>query len=240
MAIIIFFILCFTLGIIVSITEKRKGWVDNHNTYGIYERYIKRALDFSLSLIVLILFSPIYLLLYILVLIFLGKPAVFEQERPGIGGEIFKMKKFRTMTNTKNELGELLPDNMRLTSFGRLLRRTSLDESLELISVIRGDLALVGPRPLLKEYLPYYNEKEAHRHDVRPGITGLAQISGRNNIDWDVRFEKDNEYVNNITFLTDLSIVLKTIKKVAVHEDVMEDTTKGETNFAEERKAGRI
>ena len=168
-----------------------------------------------------------------------GNP-FFAQERPGWHEKIFKLIKFRTMTNEKDVEGNLLPDEKRLNGYGKFLRSTSLDELPELFNILLGQMAIIGPRPLLVEYLPYYSDAERHRHDVRPGLTGLAQVSGRNNLDWDKRFATDIEYVNRITFLNDLKIFLKTIKKVLFHDDVLEDTSNGETNFAEERKAGRI
>ena len=170
----------------------------------------------------------------------MGSPVVFSQERPGLGGKTFSIYKFRTMNNTRDKNGVLLSDEQRLTHFGRWLRASSIDEAGECFNVLRGDLSLIGPRPLLTEYLPYYSEEEAHRHDIRPGITGLSQVSGRNNLDWDKRFATDIEYVNSITFINDVKIFLKTIRKVLNHDDVLEDTSKGETNFAEEREAGRI
>lgn len=168
-----------------------------------------------------------------------GNP-FFTQKRPGWHEKIFKLIKFRTMTNEKDAEDNLLPDERRLNGYGKFLRSTSLDELPELFNILLGQMAIIGPRPLLVEYLPYYSDAERHRHDVRPGLTGLAQVSGRNNLDWDKRFAIDVEYVNKITFCVDVKIFFKTIKKVFAHEDVLEDTSKGETNFAEERKAGRI
>lgn len=239
----IFFVIlagCILLGFIVSKVEKKKGWVEEHKPNGVYEKSVKRALDFALALFALILFLPLFLVIAVMVRINMGKPVIFEQERPGLGGKIFKIYKFRTMRDLRDSEGQLLPDEQRLTKLGICLRRLSGDELSELWNIIRGDLSIVGPRPLLKEYMPYYSKEESHRHDVRPGLTGLSQISGRNNLDWDLRFEMDVEYVNNISFLLDAKIVIKTIKKVLFHEGVLEDTAKGETNFAEERRAGRI
>ena len=162
-----------------------------------YQKYIKRLLDIILSLIAIIITLPIFLITGILVLIFLGKPAIFRQKRPGKKEKIFTMYKFRTMSNKKDKDGNLLPDELRLTKLGKFLRKTSLDEIPEFINILKGDMSFVGPRPLLVEYLPYYTEEEHHRHDVRPGLTGLAQISGRNLLNWDDKFRKDLEYVKN-------------------------------------------
>ena len=186
-----------------------------------YQKYIKRILDFVLSLLALIILSPLMLVLYILVRVKLGKPAIFKQERPGKDEKIFTLYKFRTMTDEKDENGELLPDSERLTKFGKTLRSTSLDELPELINILKGDMAIVGPRPLLVRYLPFYTEEERHRHDVRPGLTGLAQISGRNKVAWDRRLKLDVEYVNNCTFKNDIKIVCKTVKKVLKKEDIL-------------------
>ncbi len=185
-----------------------------------YAKYFKRMLDFILSLIALIILSPILLIVAILVRIKLGSPIIFKQQRPGKNGKIFTLYKFRTMTDNKDENGNLLPDSERLTKFGKLLRSTSLDELPELINILKGDMAIVGPRPLLVKYLPYYTEKEKHRHDVRPGLTGLAQICGRNNLDWNERFEMDLKYVNSVSFKEDLIIIFKTISSVLKHNDI--------------------
>ena len=185
-----------------------------------YAKYIKRILDFVLSLLALIVLSPIMLVIYILVIIKLGRPAIFKQQRPGKNEKIFTLYKFRTMTDEKDSEGNLLPDEVRLTKFGKFLRSTSLDELPELINIIKGDMAIVGPRPLLVEYLDYYTEEEKHRHDVRPGLTGLAQVNGRNSITWEQKFKKDIEYVNNITSIKDLKIILKTVAKVFKKEGI--------------------
>lgn len=211
---------CFGLGFIISTMEKKKGWVEGHKPYGIYEKYFKRPLDFSLALFALILFWPILLIVAIAVRINMGSPVVFTQERPGLGGEIFKIKKFRTMTDARDSEGNLLPDDQRLTKFGCMMRASSGDEVLELISIAKGDLALVGPRPLLVEYLSRYSEDQMHRHDVRPGLTGYAQAEGRNLCSWDDKFKKDVEYVNHITFLGDLKIMLKTVGIVLKREGI--------------------
>lgn len=190
----------------------------------IYEKYIKRILDFTLSLIALICLSPILLIVAILVRIKLGSPVIFKQKRPGKDEKIFTLYKFRTMTDEKDENGDLLPDSQRLTKFGKFLRSTSLDELPELINIIKGDMAIVGPRPLLVKYLPLYNEKQKHRHDVRPGLTGYAQVNGRNAISWEEKFEDDLKYINNITFIGDAKIIIKTainvIKKDGINSKI--------------------
>lgn len=188
-----------------------------------YRKYIKRVLDFTLSLIALIILSPLYLVLAILVRIKLGSPIIFKQERPGLNEKIFTLYKFRTMTDEKDENGKLLPDEVRLTKFGKFLRSTSLDELPELINIIKGDMSIVGPRPLLVEYLPLYNEKQKCRHNVRPGLTGYAQISGRNSISWEEKFNDDLMYIENITFMEDLKIILKTALKVIKREGISQE-----------------
>lgn len=188
-----------------------------------YAKYVKRILDFTLSLLALIVLSPIMIILYILVRIKLGNPVIFKQMRPGKDEKIFKLYKFRTMTDEKDEQGNLLPDEQRLTKFGKFLRSTSLDELPELINIIKGDMAIVGPRPLLVEYLEYYTEKEKHRHDVRPGLTGLAQVSGRNSITWEEKFKQDIEYINHLTFVNDIKIIFMTIGKVFKREGISQD-----------------
>ena len=179
-----------------------------------YKRCIKRIMDIVLSSVFLTFLSPLMLVIAILVRIKLGKSVIFTQERPGKDEKIFKLYKFRTMTNKTDEYGNLLPDEERLTGFGKFLRSTSLDELPEFINILKGDMSLVGPRPLLIEYLPLYNEEQRHRHDIRPGLTGYAQVNGRNDLDWKTRFEFDVYYVNNISFKLDLKILLKTIKVV--------------------------
>ena len=179
-----------------------------------YKNYIKRCLDFLLSLCALIVLSPILLVLCILVRVKLGSPIFFKQERPGRQGKIFTLCKFRTMTDKRDEKGELLPDEKRLTKFGRLLRSTSLDELPELLNILKGDMSIIGPRPLLVRYLPWYTDEEMHRHDVRPGLTGLAQVNGRNALGWEERFAFDLEYVNHLTLGMDLKILAMTAGKV--------------------------
>lgn len=207
-----------------------------------YAKFFKRVLDFTLSLIALIVLLPLLLILMIVGAIAMGGNPFFVQMRPGkidkkTGKErIFPLIKFRTMSNKKGSDGKLLPDSERLNAYGKALRASSLDELPELVNIVLGHLSCIGPRPLLPEYLPWYTEEERHRHDVRPGLTGLAQVSGRNNVEWDRRFQLDVEYVRNISFINDIKIVLLTIKKVLVKSDVSEDTSKSEGNFAEIRR----
>lgn len=188
--------------------------------YGIYKKYIKRPMDFILSLFAIILLSPLMLIVAVLVRIKLGSPVIFKQKRPGLNEKLFTMYKFRTMTDERDENGELLPDSVRLTKFGRFLRSTSLDELPELINILKGDMSIVGPRPLLVQYLPLYNEHQKRRHEVRPGLSGLAQVNGRNAISWEDKFDLDVEYVDNISFIGDLKIVLMTLKKVFIREGI--------------------
>lgn len=202
-----------------------------------YRLFIKRLLDIVISGVALIVLSPVYLILAILIRVKLGSPVIFHQERPGKDEKIFTLCKFRTMTDERDENGNLLPDNVRLTKFGKLLRSTSLDELPELWNIFKGDMSLIGPRPLLVSYLPYYTEEEKLRHTVRPGLTGLAQVSGRNFLDWDNRLKKDVEYVKNLSFLMDLKVIFLTVKVVFVKENVAEDTNFVEGNFAEIRKS---
>lgn len=190
-----------------------------------YRLFFKRFLDFILSLLAIIILSPVYLIVALLVRIKLGSPVIFTQERPGKNEKIFKMYKFRTMTDDKDLNGNLLPDVKRLTKFGKLLRSTSLDELPELFNILKGDMSIVGPRPLLIKYLPLYNDFQRHRHDVRPGLTGLAQVNGRNATTWERRFEYDVEYVKNISFLTDIKVILLTVKSVIKHEGIDSNTT---------------
>lgn len=202
-----------------------------------YKNCIKRALDFLLSLCGIIVLSPVLLVLCILVRVKLGSPVLFRQERPGKNEKIFTLCKFRTMTDEKDENGKLLPDAVRLTKFGRFLRGTSLDELPELFNILKGDMSIIGPRPLLVSYLPYYTQRERLRHSVRPGLTGLAQVSGRNFIDWDRRLAKDVEYVEHLSFGMDVKVLWMTVKTVLGHTDeVAEDTNAVEGNFAEIRR----
>lgn len=192
---------------------------------GFYEKYVKRPQDFLCALIALIVFSPILLVLAILVRCKMGSPVLFRQARPGRNEKIFHLYKFRTMTDAKDEQGNLLPDEVRLTKFGKWLRSTSLDELPELLNVIKGDMSVVGPRPLLVRYLPRYNEHQARRHEVRPGFTGLAQVNGRNAITWEKKFDFDVEYVDNITFLGDWKIIFQTVLTVLRKEGISSETS---------------
>lgn len=187
---------------------------------GFYERYTKRILDFTLSLLALIVLSPVFLVVAILVHIKLGSPVLFRQARPGKDEKIFSLYKFRTMTDARGENGELLPDEVRLTHFGRVLRSTSLDELPELVNILKGDMSIVGPRPLLVKYLPLYNEEQKHRHDVRPGLTGWAQANGRNAISWEEKFALDVWYVQNISFWVDVKVIFLTLKEVFCREGI--------------------
>lgn len=185
-----------------------------------YDRYIKRIIDFILSLIAIIILSPVIIVTSILVAIKLGRPVIFKQQRPGLDEKIFTMYKFRSMTDERDENGELLPDEVRLIGFGKKLRATSLDELPELFNILKGDMAIVGPRPLLVSYLPLYNDFQKQRHFVKPGITGYAQINGRNAISWEEKFEFDVEYIKSINFFLDIKIVLLTVKTVLLKEGI--------------------
>lgn len=189
-----------------------------------YRHFLKRLFDIIISLSALLILSPVLLILVMLVRIKLGSPVIFSQDRPGLNEKIFCLYKFRTMTDEKDECGELLPDEVRLTRFGNLLRATSLDELPELWNILKGDMSLVGPRPLLVRYLPRYSEEQRHRHDVRPGLTGLAQVNGRNAITWEKKFEYDIQYVREMSFLLDLKILLKTVEKVFKRADINSET----------------
>ncbi len=188
-----------------------------------YAKYIKRILDFILSLIALIVLSPVLLVVAILVRIKLGSPIIFKQQRPGKDEKIFTLYKFRTMTDKKDENGNLFPDSERLTKFGKVLRSTSLDELPELVNILKGDMSIVGPRPLLVEYLPLYSEEQKHRHDVRPGLTGLAQVSGRNSLSWEEKFNDDLQYIKHITFFEDMKIIFMTVAKVFKREGIAQE-----------------
>ena len=205
--------------------------------YRMYKKCIKRLLDILLSLTGIVVLSPLYVILWILIRCKLGKPAIFAQDRPGKNEKVFRLYKFRSMTDERDADGNLLLDEKRLTHFGKILRTTSLDELPELFNILKGDMSLIGPRPLLVSYLPYYSDREKLRHTVRPGLTGLAQVSGRNFIDWDHRLQKDIEYVENLSFGMDIKVIFLTIKTVLGHSDeVAEDTNAVEGNFAEIRK----
>lgn len=203
-----------------------------------YAKYIKRILDLILSLMALIVLMPLMIIIGILVRINLGSPIIFKQKRPGKNEKIFTLYKFRTMTDKRDIDGNLLPDEYRLTKFGKFLRSTSLDELPELINIIKGDIAIVGPRPLLVEYLPYYTEEEKHRHDVRPGLTGLAQVNGRNAISWEEKLKYDTEYIKEISFYSDLKIIFKTIKKTIKRKDIKmgKELQFGKLNVEREKK----
>ena len=190
-----------------------------------YRYFFKRFFDFVLSLIAIIILSPVYIIVAILVRVKLGSPVIFTQERPGKDEKIFKMYKFRSMTSETDEEGNLLPDEVRLTSFGKKLRSTSLDELPELFNILKGDMSIVGPRPLLVKYLPLYNDFQKHRHDVRPGLTGWAQVNGRNAISWEDKFRLDVEYTKKCSFFMDLKIFFKTISSVFRKEGISSETS---------------
>lgn len=206
--------------------DSQKPYYENdHKPYGPYEKYVKRPLDCILASGALVVFSPILLVTSALVKKKLGSPVLFTQDRPGKDGKIFKLYKFRTMTDERDENGELLPDDVRLTSFGKKLRSTSIDELPELINIAEGDMAVIGPRPLLVKYLDRYDQEQIHRHDVLPGLTGLAQANGRNGLSWGEKFKLDNEYVKKITLLGDLKILAETVKSVFNHEGISSETS---------------
>ncbi len=206
-------------------------------TQGIYGKYIKRLLDIIFAAGMLVVLSPVLLVTAILVRVKLGSPVIFHQNRPGYQEKIFGLCKFRTMTDERGADGKLLPDKDRLTPLGKTLRRTSIDELPELWNILKGDMSFIGPRPLLIEYLPYYTEREQLRHTVRPGLTGLAQASGRNLVNWDRRLELDAQYVENLSFAMDCKVIIMTIKTVLGHSDsVAEDTNAAEGNLAQIRR----
>ena len=192
---------------------------------GFYEKYIKRPQDVLCALAATIVLSPVMLITAYLVRTKLGSPVIFKQERPGLDGKVFMLYKFRTMTDEKDENGNLLPDEVRLTNFGKKLRSTSLDELPELFNILKGDMAVVGPRPLLVRYLPRYNAHQARRHEVRPGFTGYAQVNGRNSITWEDKFDKDVYYVDHVSFLGDWMIIFQTVKTVLKKEGISSDTS---------------
>jgi len=200
----------------------------------VYRLFFKRIIDIFLSLVFILLFWWLYFIVAILVRVKLGSPIIFKQQRPGLNEKIFTMYKFRTMTDEKDKDGNLLPDKDRLTRFGKFLRSTSLDEIPELLNVLKGEMSLVGPRPLLVEYLSKYTKEEKRRHEVRPGITGFAQVNGRNNTTWDERFKNDIYYVKNTSFLLDLKIIVKTLLKVVKRSDINQSETETMKNFLEE------
>ena len=201
-----------------------------------YQKYIKRLMDIVISLTALIVLSPVLLIVAVLVRVKLGAPVIFHQDRPGYHEKIFKLCKFRSMTDERGEDGELLPDEVRLTKFGKALRATSLDELPELWNILIGDMSIIGPRPLLVRYLPYYLPEERKRHNVRPGLTGLAQVNGRNALGWEERFRYDLEYVNHVSFGMDLKIVFMTVSKVLKHSGTLSGAEQVVADFDEYRK----
>lgn len=206
--------------------EKRKISSDiTLRKKGLYEKYIKRPQDLILSSIALVLLSPVMVIIALSIKMKLGSPVIFSQERPGLNGKIFKLYKFRSMTDERDKDGNLLSDEERLTAYGKKLRELSVDELPELINIVKGDMSIVGPRPLLPEYLPHYNERQARRHEVRPGLTGYAQVSGRNRLSWNERFEDDVEYVDHVSFFFDWEIILKTIVIVLKREGISSATS---------------
>lgn len=203
-----------------ALRSNTKLHVQHPAKIGVYRRYVKRPMDFILSLIAIIILSPFLLAVAFLVRMKLGSPVIFKQKRPGLNEKIFTLYKFRTMNDERYKNGELLPDSVRLTSFGKFLRSTSLDELPELFNVLKGDMSIIGPRPLLVQYLALYNEHQKRRHEVRPGLSGLAQVSGRNTISWEDKFNLDVEYVNNVSFFSDWKIIFITINKVFAREGI--------------------
>lgn len=224
-------VIAAAVGFIAAIID-----IGKNQMRGIYARCVKRFLDAFLSTGAIIVLSPVLLVLTIVGSVKMKGNPFFTQERPGWHEKIFKLIKFRTMSNEKDKEGNLLPDEVRLNKYGRFLRSTSLDELPELFNICKGDMSIIGPRPLLIEYLPWYTKEEHRRHNVRPGLTGWAQVNGRNNLDWDHRFQTDVYYVDHLSFLFDLKIFFLTIKKVLVHEDVAENTRAVEPNFATQRR----
>lgn len=209
-----------------------------HNP-GFYERYGKRLLDCILSLLALVVLSPVLLVTALLVRVKLGSPVIFRQARPGKDEKIFNLYKFRSMNDQRDERGNLLPDEQRLTSFGKKLRSTSLDELPELLNILRGDMSIVGPRPLLVKYLPLYSQEQRHRHDVRPGLTGWAQVHGRNLLRWEDKFRYDVWYTRNLSFLTDVRVVLLTVKCIFAREGISSETAATMEEFqGSQEKAG--
>lgn len=206
----------------------------NHKPYGPYEKYFKRLLDIVCSLAAIIAFSWLYIILIILGAIFMRGNPFFTQERPGKDEKIFKLIKFRSMNNRKDKNGKLLPDEIRLNKYGQFLRKTSLDELPEAFNILKGDMSIIGPRPLLVSYLPWYTEEEKQRHDVRPGLSGLAQVNGRNSVTWEEKFSWDLKYVDRITFLGDVKIILDTVKKAFIKVEGVELNHEG--NLANIRK----
>lgn len=199
--------------------------MQNRDKGGLYRLYFKRPMDFILSLLAIIILSPVFIITGILVRTKLGSPILFKQNRPGLDEKIFTMYKFRTMTDQKDENGELLPDHIRLTKFGKMLRATSLDELPELFNILKGDMSIIGPRPLLVQYLPLYSAHQQRRHEVRPGLSGYAQVNGRNSISWEEKFDLDVQYVDNVTFINDVRIIIMTIKKVFIKDGISSESS---------------
>ena len=220
--------ICWVISEVASVIEYiigKRGWTKHHKPYGIYERLIKRPLDNFISAIALLILWPLMVVIALLVKIKLGSPVLFTQERPGLDEKTFKLYKFRTMTDECDEVGELMPDEVRLTKFGAWLRSTSLDELPELINILKGDMSLVGPRPQLVRDMVFMSEAQRQRHAVRPGLTGLAQVMGRNSISWEEKLEWDLKYINKICFVNDLKIVMKTVSNLfSVHDGDEDDT----------------
>lgn len=214
--------LCLCIGIIAQIVEL--VWTNNtKKTQGIYERFVKRGMDTFVASVGIVILSPIFIITSILVGLKLGRPVLFFQDRPGRNEKVFKLCKFRSMTDARDDKGELLPNEQRMTKFGNKLRATSIDELPELINIIKGDMSIVGPRPLLVRYLPYYSDEERKRHSVRPGLTGLAQVTNDGTLNWNDKLKIDVEYTKNITFQNDIRIMLKTLKTIFVREDTHND-----------------
>lgn len=236
MIILIIILVIIAIAALIGIIAVVADIARHRNIPGFYGSILKRFLDAFLSAGALIVFSPILLILTIIGAIMMKGNPFYTQERPGFHEKIFKLIKFRTMSNEKDKDGNLLSDELRLNSYGKFLRRTSLDELPELFNICKGDMSIIGPRPLLVEYLPWYTEKEHRRHDVKPGLTGWAQVNGRNNLDWEHRFETDVFYVDHLSFKFDLKIFFLTIKKVFVSEDVSENSRAVEPNFAAQRR----
>ena len=212
--------------------------MEKHKPYGVYERFFKRPIDIMCALMAMIVFCWLYAIVAVLVRVKLGSPVIFKQKRPGKDEKIFNLYKFRSMTDERDENGDLLPDDIRLTKFGKLLRKLSLDELPEAVNILSGDMSVVGPRPLLVKYLPYYNERQRHRHDVRPGLSGYAQVNGRNSLSWDEKFELDIEYVNKITFWGDVKIVFQSvIKSFVKQEGISSETCATMEDFTEYAKS---
>ncbi|MCQ2441038.1 MAG: sugar transferase [Clostridia bacterium] len=197
----------------------------NHKCFGPYEKYFKRPLDFFCGLLAIVAFCWLFLIIAVLVRIKLGSPIIFSQQRPGKDEKIFKLYKFRTMTDEKDDDGNLLPDEVRLTKFGKFLRATSLDELPEAFNILMGDMSVIGPRPLLVKYLPLYSEEQRHRHDVRPGLSGYAQVHGRNTVSWEEKFSMDVEYASRITFIGDVKIIFQTVLKAFVKQEGISSET---------------